>query len=152
MTIRSATRHTSESRSSLTSRNGLDTMADMPIPDAWQPDLEPTTLLTLGLRAAWLHMQLVTAAGQVLAPRQREVLTCVATRPYGMPEPQLRSRMRALGLVDGDADTELHRLIGQGWLSAHDHAGQTWIDLPEADVTWIGAHTQRLIAHIDPTT
>ena len=53
---------------------------------------------------------------------------------------------------DGDADTELHRLIGQGWLGAHDHAGQTWIDLPEADVTWIGARTQRLIAHIDPTT
>ena len=127
-------------------------MADMPIPDTWQPDLEPATLLTLGLRGAWLHMQLVTAAGQVLAPRQREVLTCVATRPYGMPEEHLRSRMRALGLVDGDADTELRRLIGQGWLSAHDHAGQTWIDLPEADVSWIGAHTQRLIAHLDPTT
>ena len=45
-------------------------------------------------------------------------LTCVATRPYGMPEDHLRSRMRALGLVDGDADTELRRLIGQGWLSA----------------------------------
>lgn len=134
----------------LTSMSQLDTMADMPIPSSWQPDLEPATLLTLGLRAAWLHMQLVTSAGQVLAPRQREILTCVATRPYGMPEAQVRSRMRALGLIDGDADTELHRLIGQGWLSAHDHAGQTWLDLPEPDVAWISAHVHRLTG-ADPT-
>ncbi len=112
-------------------------MADMPIPSACLPDLEPRTFLTLGLRSWWLHEHL-TINGSFMSPRDRDILTCVATSLTGLSRPELLDRMRVLGVaVELMARLELNRLVAQGWLSVHERDGLDWFDLPREDTAWI---------------
>lgn len=132
---------------SLTGLISLDTIADMPLPTT-MPDLDahPQTLVVLGLRAAWLHLHLTSPAGTVLTPRDREILTLVATSPAGMDLDALTDRLRPLnGLTHSSALRWIHRLAGQGWLEATG----AHIDLPRADLDWITQQGAQALRHLE---
>jgi hypothetical protein len=119
-------------------------MADMPTPTSWNIDFEPSTVLALGIRAAWLHLQLTGPAADALAPRDRELLTLVATRPTGLAESALVDLQRRLGVQPGASVRWLDRLIAQGWIERHLEDDEPRIDLPAPDLDWITHHVSRL--------
>ena len=119
-------------------------MADMPTPTSWNIDFEPSTVLALGIRAAWLHLQMTGPAADALAPRDRELLTLVATRPTGLPESALVDLQRRLGVQPGASLRWLDRLIAQGWIERHLEDDEPRIDLPAPDLDWITHHVNRL--------
>jgi hypothetical protein len=128
----------------LTSNREVDNMADMPTPTSWNIDFEPSTVLALGIRAAWLHLQMTGPAADALAPRDRELLTLVATRPTGLPESALVDLQRRLGVQPGASVRWLDRLIAQGWIERHLEDDEPRIDLPAPDLDWITHHVNRL--------
>lgn len=119
-------------------------MADMPTPTSWNIDFEPSTVLALGIRAAWLHLQMTGPAADALAPRDRELLTLVATRPTGLAESALVDLQRRLGVQPGASVRWLDRLIAQGWIERHLEDDEPRIDLPAPDLDWITHHVNRL--------
>jgi len=119
-------------------------MAGMPTPTSWNIDFEPSTVLALGIRAAWLHLQMTGPAADALAPRDRELLTLVATRPTGLPESALVDLQRRLGVQPGASVRWLDRLIAQGWIERHLEDDEPRIDLPAPDLDWITHHLNRL--------
>jgi len=119
-------------------------MAGMPTPTSWNIVFEPSTVLALGIRAAWLHLQMTGPAADALAPRDRELLTLVATRPTGLPESALVDLQRRLGVQPGASVRWLDRLIAQGWIERHLEDDEPRIDLPAPDLDWITHHVNRL--------
>jgi len=119
-------------------------MAGMPTPTSWNIDFEPSTVLALGIRAAWLHLQMTGPAADALAPRDRELLTLVATRPTGLAESALVDLQRRLGVQPGASVRWLDRLIAQGWIERHLEDDEPRIDLPAPDLDWITHHLNRL--------
>ena len=80
--------------------------------------LERTTIQALGLRALWLHLQLTGVEALALAPRDRELITLVATRPRGVPLSDLLTRMRTTSALNAEAGRHwIQRLVDQvsGW-------------------------------------
>ena len=128
----------------LTSNREVDSMAGMPTSPSRNIDFEPSTVLTLGIRAAWLHLHMTGPAADALAPRDRELLTLVATRPTGLPERALLDLQRRLGVQPAASVRWLDRLISQGWIDRHLENGETRIDLPAPDLDWITHHVNRL--------
>jgi hypothetical protein len=118
----------------------------MPLPNPWTLELEPATVLTLGIRAAWLHLHLVDPRIDALAPRDRELLTLVATRPHGIPQRTLVDLQRRLGVQPAAAERWIDRLIAQGWLERRHADPGPVIDLPAPDLDWIGHQVDRLSA------
>ena len=114
-------------------------MANMPIPTDLHRHTDEQTLLTLGLRATWLHLHLTGEAGLILSPREREVLVLVATSPRAVPEHLLLRRMHDLGVTAGTARRVLTHLT-HGWLSVRDTHEELLYDLPQEDLDYI--HTQ----------
>lgn len=122
----------------------VDSMQDMPIPNDWTITVEPAAVLALGVRAAWLHMVLASPSGDVLAPRDREILTLVATRPHGVDLSDLTSLLRRLGVTHGAALHWVDRLVGQGWLSRTGDPAFAVIDLPATDAAWVTDQVHRM--------
>jgi len=83
-------------------------------------------------------------AADALAPRDRELLTLVATRPTGLPESALVDLQRRLGVQPGASVRWLDRLIAQGWIERHLEDDEPRIDLPAPDLDWITHHVNRL--------
>lgn len=76
-----------------------------------------STLLHLGLRAAWLHQTLRQPALEVITPRDREILTTVATSPTGATRSDLVDLQRRLGTTTTDSATRwINRLVSERWL------------------------------------
>lgn len=120
-------------------------MTGMPIPSTWPPGLETQTLITLGLRAAWLHMHLTGSTAIALAPRDREILTLVATRPLGIAQEELVTQMRVRGASGSTGSLRyVDRLIADGWLSRRGSHRDAVIDLPGHDSEWITNHAARV--------
>lgn len=122
----------------------VDSMAGMPIPQTGTPDIEPGALLSLGLRAAWLHLHLTSPAALALAPRDRETLTLVATRPHGITHQSLVEHLHAVGVSTTSAVHWIDRLIAQGWISRTGNASDALVDLPAADLEWISEQRRHL--------
>ena len=107
--------------------------------------LERTTIQALGLRALWLHLQLTGVEALALAPRDRELITLVATRPRGVPLTDLLTRMRTTSALNAEAGRHwIQRLVDQGWLSVREDDQGLCIDLAEEDLAWITAQDSRL--------
>ncbi|WP_313535474.1 hypothetical protein [Arsenicicoccus bolidensis] len=107
--------------------------------------LERTTIQALGLRALWLHLQLTGVEALALAPRDRELITLVATRPRGVPLTDLLTRMRTTSALNAEAGRHwIQRLVDQGWLSVREDDQGLSIDLAEEDLAWITAQDSRL--------
>lgn len=103
------------------------------------------TLRALGLRAIWLHIQLSGPAAATMTPRDREILTLVATRPSitlqgltdllrsnGHPRPNSRARVLTLateGFIDARVDGR--------YATTRDVDDQVVVDLTAADLRWI---------------
>lgn len=89
----------------------------------------------LGLRAQWLHAQLNQPAMEIAAPRDRELLTMVATSTYGVARSALVDLQRRLGTTTpGSAGRWVDQMVSSGWLEAAPDADPTdpRIDLPQS--------------------
>lgn len=129
----------------LTTRPNVDTMADMPIPAGFSTRTDQHAMLSLAMRATWLHLHLTGDAGLVLAPREREVLALVATSPTAVPESLLLRRLQGLGVRPELARRVLGDLT-HGWLSVHTDGEEPRYDLPEEDLSYIAARVRRAAA------
>lgn len=118
----------------------LDTVERMPIP---QPTVahESTLITTLGFRAVWLHLQLSGPAAAVHCPRDREILTLVATRPSGMTLDDLTHTLHRFGCARPAAAHRIRALADEGFLALSVHDGQSTVDLPPNDLDWIASQT-----------
>lgn len=73
--------------------------------------------LLLGLRATWLHQKLGQPALEVTTPRDREILTMVATSPHGLTQSDLVDLQRRLGTTSpASAARWIDRLVAERWL------------------------------------
>lgn len=111
---------------------------------------EPTpmdrdTVLTAGLRAMWLHLMLTSPAADALSPRERELLTLVATNPQGATAKQCSRQLR-LGGLDEHAATRVHNALVQGgWLVYRIGPGEHQVlDLIEEDRVWIAQQVHQM--------
>lgn len=127
---------------SLTIMSDVDTMADMPMPAGFSTPIDQPTMLSLAMRATWLHLHLTGDAGLVLAPREREVLALVATSPTAVPESLLLRRLQSLGIQPQLARRVLSDLT-HGWLSVHTDGEELHYDLPDEDLSYIATHIRR---------
>jgi|GEM_PF-2054117 len=123
----------------------VDNMAVMPMPKNFPPGVEVQALISLGLRAAWLHMHLTGTAAAALSPRDREILTLVATRPQGIAQQDLVDQLRLRGVSTVWAAVRyVDRLIADGWLHRRGGHSDAVIDLPVQDSQWIASHASRV--------
>lgn len=113
-----------------------DTMTGMVIPlEMSQADFDVDQLLRLGLRATWLRLCLQRTAA-VMTPRDRDVITAVATSPHGISEYDLIARLRDLS--PGSAHAWIEHLCAT-WLTRRYVEDIPVIDLPQDDRSWIEA-------------
>lgn len=120
-------------------------MRRMPIANTMTVEVPESALRTLGLRAIWLHLQMSGPAAAVLTPRDREILTLVATRP-GITLEGLADLLRTSGSPRSSATFRVTSLVGEGFVDAtrdgqraatDDAPAEVVIDLPEPDLQWI---------------
>lgn len=93
---------------------------------------ERVSALRLGLRAQWLHTQLNQPAMEIAVPRDRELLTLVATTPTGVARSFLIDAQRRLGTTTpGAAGRWVDALVFSGVLEVSEpDAEDPWIDIP----------------------
>lgn len=124
-------------------------MRRMPIADTTTVQLSGSALKVLGLRAIWLHMLLSGPAAGALAPRDREILTLVATRP-GITLAELTDLLRLNGSPRPSVRFRVLSLVSEGFIDAtrddrraatDDDPTEVVIDLTRADLHWIAEQT-----------
>lgn len=120
-------------------------MIGMPhLTDDLSGGVSPEILAQLGWRTVWLHGLLTgsvadAAGGELLlAPRDRELLTLVATSVLGVDGRQARRQLRRFGSTPRSAQVAIDRLVELGVLSQHGPR----LDLPAQDLAWIAARTE----------
>ena len=74
------------------------------------PD-EPLTVVTLGLRAAWLHMAVTGPGAAMLTSRDRDALALTATSAYGVPADAIVRYLRRGGASPTAALACVRRLV-----------------------------------------
>lgn len=111
------------------------------------PD-EPLTVVTLGLRAVWLHLAITGPGAAVLTSRDRDALALTATSAYGVSAETVARYLRRGGASPAAALACVRRLVVEGYLSSSqaDPAGdEAVIDLPVEDRSWIAATAARIV-------
>lgn len=89
------------------------------MPTGWTEDDagDHATAVLMGLRAQWLHMQLNQPAMEIAVPRERELLTMVATSPFGLARSALIDAQRRLGTTTPSAAGRwVDQMVASGWL------------------------------------
>lgn len=124
----------------LTDNENPDKVSNM---DERTPFPPVQTVLYVGARAIWLHMAITGPRSASLTPRDRDVLTLVATRPNGATLDEITDLLRRNGTTTGHPTRWVQRLIAEGWLSA---SGNT-IDLPAQDRAWL---TETVSSYLTP--
>lgn len=97
-------------------------MTGMDMATGWTDDItDRTTTVSLGLRAQWLHMQLNQPAMEIAVPRDRELLTMVATSAYGLTRSALVDKQRRLGTTTpSSAGRWIDQMVASGWMEVVD--------------------------------
>ena len=123
----------------------VDGMAFLP---GSHPD-EPLTVVTLGLRAVWLHMAVTGPGAARLTSRDRDALALTATSAYGVPVEAVVRYLRRGGASPNAALACARRLVLEGSLSSSSQLDLTGdgavIDLPLEDRAWIATTALRII-------
>ena len=102
--------------------------------DEFTEQIDRELLDCLAWRAVWLHRALTDPAGDLLTPRDRELLVLVATSPLGVNPGAAARHLRRFGTSPAAAQTCIERLVHTGHLSA---SSDLRLDLPVADLEWI---------------
>ena len=111
------------------------------------PD-EPLTVVTLGLRAAWLHMAVTGQGAAMLTSRDRDALALTATSAYGVPADAIVRYLRRGGASPAAALACVRRLVIEGYLSSSPSdvvLEDAVVDLPVEDRAWIAATALRIL-------
>lgn len=99
--------------------------------------IDPELLTQLGWRAVWLHRALTDPSGNLLTPRDRELLVLVATAPLGVSPGAASRHLRRFGTSPAAAQLSIERLVQGGHLSV---GADLRLDLPVTDLDWIEHH------------
>lgn len=102
--------------------------------------IPPEVLARLSWRMVWLHAALVTAPtaaarpeGELLAPRDRDLLALVASSAYGVDLAAASAHLRRLGVDARSVPAVAMRLERLGYLSLT----ESHLDLPVEDLVSI---------------
>lgn len=105
------------------------------MPTGWTEADDRTIAVLMGLRAQWLHMQLNQPAMEIAVPRDRELLTMVATSPFGLARSALIDAQRRLGTTSPSAAGRwVDQMIASGWLEtiAESDPADPRVDMPKS--------------------
>lgn len=105
--------------------------------DQFARDVDPQIRVHLAWRAIWLHAAITGPTSALLAPREREALTLVATSVLGVHVESVHTHLRHTGSTQRSALVSVHRLQALGLVSV---VGDL-VDLPEDDLEWIARHS-----------
>lgn len=111
---------------------------------------EAVHFVLLGLRAAWLNERLHQPALEVITPRDRELITMVATSPFGVSRSGLIDLQRRLGTTTpGNAVRWVDRLVAEGWLEFLPDGApdDPRVDLPAQVRNDLAAQADQLLNH-----
>lgn len=123
-------------------------VGDVPLMTSQSTGKDPSTVITLGLRAVWLHLAVYGPGAPALTPRDRDALTLVATSAYGAHEESVILHLRRGGATRVAASACTRRLVLEGYLSYRlDETGASGpvVDLPLEDLYWIAANARTLM-------
>lgn len=102
--------------------------------DEFADGMHPDLLGALGWRAVWLHVAL-TDAGEGLSPKDRDLITLVATSALGVDTRTAAVFLRRFGTTPQATLRRIRQLVAAGYLSLDQD--ETRVDLPLADLEWI---------------
>lgn len=102
--------------------------------DEFTEQIDHALLDQLAWRAVWLHRALTDPAGDLLTPRDRELLVLVATSALGVNPGAAARHLRRFGTSPAAAQACIERLVHSGHLSA---SSDLRLDLPVSDLKWI---------------
>lgn len=102
--------------------------------DEFTEQIDHALLDQLAWRAVWLHRALTDPAGDLLTPRDRELLVLVATSALGVNPGAAARHLRRFGTSPAAAQSCIERLVHTGHLSA---SSDLRLDLPVPDLEWI---------------
>ncbi len=101
--------------------------------DDFAADITPEVLALLAWRTVWLHAALTSPRAALLAPRDRELLSLVATSALGVDVDLALRHLRRAGSSSHAGGSCIARLLALDYVSLTDDR----IDLPLQDLRWI---------------
>lgn len=124
-------------------------MTGMEMATGWTDDssIDRVTAVSLGLRAQWLHVQLNQPAMEIAVPRDRELLTMVATAAFGLAHSTLVDVQRRLGTTTPSAAGRwIDQMVASGWIEVVDGSdpNDPRIDVPRSVRERIAHHAAQL--------
>ncbi len=113
---------------------GCDGEAMALLTDEFTEQIDQEMIERLAWRAVWLHRALTDPSGDLLAPRDRELLVLVATSTLGVNCGAAIRHLRRFGTSPAAGQACIERLVHTGHLSA---TSDLRLDLPVSDLEWI---------------